>query len=427
MKTYYYDIDHARFLDSAGEWIPQCVPELFYQEHAEWKIALRDGGNAPVDFSRIAAWGAAVADDFRTDTAPMCRTQNEGIAADTNSGEVTVSLDCATEEFLACVTGASEKAVRFELYGLDSSGRRLINIGFDIRVRMTLDPDPGIDVHTPDTVATKAFVSAYVHQSGAITSGAEIDTTVGGYRLIYTRSGGLMVSGGGVALQVSSGGIIASADNGDVSPTGAKMTMTSNGGIVVSAYDYENPDVPGCYAEFSTAGIIASGASGESVMLSSGAVKLHLEDSDGEHQSVTLDTNGVHINAAGADRRVLITQGGEYGVEVGYDSVTVNSRPVLTELVTATDSETTSAYFDELAGGTSYIYTQPLTALAFGSITSHARAEFDFTAASGAQIGLPSGGGIKLIGQSSLDSGAHYLVAVGGARVVVNSYTVIGE
>ena len=49
------------------------------------------------------------------------------------------------------------------------------------------------------------------------------------------------------------------------------------------------------------------------------------------------------------------------------------------------------------------------------------------TAASGAQIGLPSGGGIKLIGQSSLDSGAHYLVAVDGARVVVNSYTIVGE
>ena len=381
MKTFYYDIDNSRFLDSAGDWIPQCVPELFYQEHAEWKIVLRDGGNAPVDFSRIAVWGAAVADDFRTDTAPMCRTQNEGIAADTNSGEVTVSLDCATEEFLACVTGASEKAVRFELYGLDSSGRRLINIGFDIRVRMTLDPDPGIDVHTPDTVATKAFVSAYVHQSGAITSGAEIDTTVGGYRLTYTSSGGLLVSGGGVALQVSSGGII------------------------------------------------ASGASGERMVMSGGQIYGVVKDGNENGATFVADTGGIALNMTGdAHSRSL---------RVNEDSVQINGedwgtqwgapRPVLTELVTATDSETTSAYFDELAGGTSYIYTQPLTALAFGSITSHARAEFDFTAASGAQIGLPSGGGIKLIGQSSLDSGAHYLVAVDGARVVVNSYTIVGE
>ena len=418
MKTYYYDIDHARFLDSAGEWIPQCVPELFYQEHAEWKIALRDGGNTPVDFSRIAAWGAAVADDFRTDTAPMCRTQNEGIAADTNSGEVTVSLDCATEEFLACVTGASEKTVRFELYGLDSSGRRLINIGFDIRARMTLDPDPGIDVHTPDTVATKAFVSAYIHQSGAITSGAEIDTTVGEYRLTYTSSGGLMVSGGGVALQVSSGAIVASADSGNEDTPENVVLTVSSGGITADVFRNFVESLSG-HVELTPDAVIASRASGESVVLSTGAVNLHLEDGDGEHQNVTLDTNGVSISAGGADRRVVISQGNAQ-IAVGDYGVLVNSRPVLTELATNTDSATTSASIEVLSGGTSYIYTQPLTSLSVASMESSMKETWlRFTVASGGSVSINDSGFVWFGGRpSAYEGGSSYSIGVWNGMIV---------
>jgi hypothetical protein len=362
MKTYYYDLDEARFVDSAGERIPRCVPELFYQEHAEWKIVLRDGGNAPADLSRIAAWGAAVADDFRADTAPMCRTPNEGIAADTNSGEVTVALDCATEEFLACVAGASEKSARFELYGLDESGRRLINVAFEIRARMTLDPDPGIDVHTPDTVATKAFVSAYVHQSGAITSGAEFVTRIGGYTLSCT-SGGFAVSGGGVQFQVSSGGIV------------------------------------------------ASGASGASVVLSGGTAKL-MNEYDGIHQFIAVHSAGIDISASDPLRNI--------NLNCHPGSVCVNSRPVLTELVASTDSEATSASIAVLSGGTAYTFTQPLTSLSVASMESSMKETWlRFTVASGGSVSINDSGFEWFGGRpSAYEGGSSYSIGVWNGMMV---------
>lgn len=431
MKDLYYNIEDAEFINESGEKLSRFVPELFYQENAVWRIFLRDRENRSRDLSGIVAWSAAVACDYDAETAPMCRVLPEDISADAGTGSVTVSLDAATAEFLAAVNGTAKRKAFFEMHGSNAAGDRELYLGFEIVARMILDPAPGVPQQIPETFATRLYVdltagnsaaavSAALRQqldelptaaetrqiasavlssggfvdsstaeniasgaaasaaSGAIMSGAEIDTVVGGYRLTYTSSGGLLVSGGGVQFQVSSGGIV------------------------------------------------AGGASGESMVLSSGAVNLHLEDGDGEHQDVTLDTNGVSITAAGPDRRVTIYHGGD-GITVNEGSAYVNSRQVLTELDTATDSETTSAYFAELAGGTSYIYTQPLSALVFDSITSDARAMFDFTAASGATLALASGAGIQLIGQSSLDSGAHYLVAVDGARVVVNSYTIVGE
>ena len=427
MKDFYYNIEDAEFIDQTGEKLSRFAPELFYQESAVWRIFLRDRKNRPCGLSGIVAWSAAVDCDYDSDTAPMCRVLPENISADTATGSVTVTLDAATAEFLAAVNGVAKRQAFFEMHGVDAAGDRKLYLGFEIVARMILDPAPTTPQQVAEIFATRYYVDmtlgnsvtaasaalqqqlddlptaaearqiaeettaavissgGYVNSSeasgiaasatsGAIFSGAEIDTTVGEYRLTYTGSGGLLVSGDGVQFQVSSGAIV------------------------------------------------ASGANGESMALSGGTTNLHLEDSDGEHQDVTLDATGVSISAAGADRRVVIMHGGGEKIEVWDSGVFVNSRPVLTKLVTATDSETTSASFAVLGGGTAYIYTRPLTSLGIASITNDCRAEFDFTAGAGFDLTLPmfaSRGGV-----SNFSSGGRYLVTVDGLRVSADEYRI---
>ena len=377
MKSFCYNIDSACFVAPSGEKLTRCVPELFYQERAEWRIALRGGENSAADLSGIVAWGAAVAAGFDADSAPMCRTLSDGIAADAATGTVTVTLDAATAEFLAAVDGISRKKAFFELYGLNASGERAIHLEFDITARMILDPDPVDQPEVPETLATKNYVtarigsaveSAYAAASGAIVSGAEFKTSVGDYLLTYTSSGGLMISGGGVSLQVSSGGIVASdADGGRVELASGMATVQIGNGEADSA----------------------------TVTLTSAAA------------NVTVETT---TNSASAE----ITQYGVY----------VNGRPVLTELVTSTDTTTTSASFPVLSGGTAYVYTQPLTALDITSVADGCRALFKFTAGAGFDLGISSGA--EIVGISSYDNGTRYAVAIGDGMAIVNSITIAG-
>ncbi len=425
MKTYYYNLDDGAFIYPSGD---RCnvIPELFYQDQTVWRIALRDRKDRPVDISGITAWGAAIDNNYCSGSAPMCRTLSERITADVESGAVEVAIDAATPEFLAAVNGVSVKPAFFELYGLNAVGERVLSLCFEIRTRMTLDPDPSIGGEIPEAIATKNYAAAvaagsagavsatlrgeidarptssgarqiasavvqsggYVKRTEALTSGAAIDTIIGGSARLTVASGGIIrlavgsMSGetfvSSASLVVSSGAVVVDGQfrtGGGDADIGGDVTA-----INVSAYSVN------ANANVSAGGNVAAGESVEA----------------------QVDVNaGGNVNAGG--------------------SMTAGGRPVLTELATSTDTTTTSASFPVLSGGTSYVYTQPLTNLDIASITSDCRAEFDFTAASGAQIGLPSGGGVKLAGSSSLDSGTHYWVAVNGARVVVVPYIVIGE
>lgn len=391
MKEYRYNLDDAEFFNSHGEKFSACVPELCYQEHAEWRIFLRDRDDLPRDISGVVAWNAAVDCDFAADSAPMCRALPEDISADLAAGSVTVRLNAATSEFLAAVNGSAARPAWFELYGVDSAGERVIDLCFGISARMTLDPDPEADVHTPDTLATKTYTALAI--SGALSSGGYVNSS-GAQTIASSAVSGAIFSGSAFDTVIGS----------------ARITATS-GGVLVSA--------GGAVVNVASGAIFASGASGESMALSGEVVNLHLEDRDGEHQDITLDTNGVHISAAGADRKVFIRQGSNE-IEVGDYGALVNSHPVLTELATSTDTEASSASFEVLEGGTSYIYTQPLTGLGIAGIPANCRAEIDFTAGAGFDLSLPASA--KRFGASSYDSGSHYLVAVDGARVVVNEY-----
>lgn len=371
MTDIFYDIDAGAPVTSSGAMISR-VPELFYQEHTAWRIVLKHGSTA-ADISGVAAWGAAVAADFCAGTPPMCRTLSSGIVADAATGVVTVELDAATPEFLAVVNGTSVKPAWFELYGLGRDGRRAIHVMFEIRARMTLDPDPAVDTETPETVATKDFTALAISSalenyptssgaktiasnaaqratSGAIFSGAEIDTQIGDYRITATSGGGVTVSGLGASVTLSGGQIAASATDGE--DREAHVTITS-GGIDVGVGDPTN-----------TAG----------VAIASGVVAVNTTEFD------------------------------------AVNGIIVNGRPVATAPVTSTDSATTSAHIEVLTGGTIYKFTQPLEVLSIGSATETTNADYvRFTLAPGAAVDIPAD--VEVIASGLVfDAGGKYLL-----------------
>lgn len=401
MKSFYYNLDDAEFVDSAGEKMPRCVPELFYQELAEWRLFLRDRENRVRDLSAVAAWSAAVDCDYRADTAPMCRTPAENIAVDTSTGAVTVKLDATTAEFLAAVNGATRRRAYFELCGFNSDGGRELCLDFEIAARMILDPDPAASPETPETLATKSYVAAVI---GSAAGSA--------YSAACAGISGAIASGG----YVTSSGARAIAD--EAANSARSGAIVSGAEIVTTVGNYT-------VALTSGGGLVVSGSGGESMALSGGRVSLKADD-----QEIFVDSDGgIDIGAVNPGRGVSIHAGAgniNLNVDSEYGGVYVNSRPVLTELVTSTDSETTVVSGGVLSGGTSIIYTQPLTVFGFDSIESGARAMFKFTAASGATLAFASGA-VQLVGQSSLDSGTRYVVAVGDGMAIVNSITIAGE
>ena len=270
---------------------------------------------------------------------------------------------------------------------------------------MIIDPDPAVSPETPETVATRSYVAAVIGSaadsaysaacagisgaiasggyvdssgarviadaaaasavSGAIVSGAEFVTTVGGYTLAQT-SGGFLISGGGVAFQVSGGAVVASTSRSTISLDDGSIELDCAG----------------------SAGISLGGGN-------PGEVYIHAMD-------------GAYLNGGYA----IATE--DYIASQGF----------VKQLVTSLDYEDTSASIAVLSGGTSYVYTQPLTSLGIASITSDCRALFKFTAGSGFNLGLPNG--TELVGVSSYDSGARYVVAVGDGMAIVNPVRIVG-
>jgi len=205
--------------------------------------------------------------------------------------------------------------------------------------------------------------------SGAIVSGAEFVTTVGSYTVALTSGGGLVVScSGGATVRVSSGAVV------------------------------------------------ASGTSGERMVLSGGTAKLAATAEDQSEQRVVVDSLGVEVSADGADARIAFI-----GDAATTGNVTVNSRPVLTALVTVIDSETTSASIAELAGGTAYIFTQPLDSLSVASVESSTQeAWLEFTVASGGSVSIDDSGYKYLGGRpSAFEGGSSYSVGFRWGRQAV--------
>lgn len=136
MKRYIYDIVNEYFRDPNGS-PSAALPSLVFGEKPTWELELVDGHGTPADLSGIVAWHAAVAQDFRTETPPMCRVAS-GILATGNV--VTIPLSTATNEFLEVVDGVRRQECWFELRGLDAYGDVALTAQFEVTCRMSIDP-----------------------------------------------------------------------------------------------------------------------------------------------------------------------------------------------------------------------------------------------------------------------------------------------
>ena len=354
MKDLYYNIEDGEFIDQSGEKLSRFVPELFYQETAVWRIFLRDRENRPCDISGIIAWSAAVDRDYDSATTPMCRVLPESISAAPTTGCVTVTLDAATAEFLAAVNGFARRKAFFEMHGVNAAGDQKLYFGFEISARMILDPAPGVPQQVPEIFATRIYadLTAANAVSGAIFSGAEIETRVGDYLLTYTSCGGLSVSGAGASVVLSGGEIAAAVSDG------VSMTINSRGFFLTDN-------------EF-----------GGSASLTAG----------------TFSANGGAVLTQ-ADTSDFATP--EW----------IGSQNFARQLVTSTDELHDSAHFEVLSGGESYDFTWPLESLIVDSVVKTTEASYLHFALDSVTAPTPVViSGVSYLNNATFESGKEYLL-----------------
>ena len=162
----YYNYDARYLCDAVGDAI-QDIPELAFCEQPEWIIHPVRSGGAPLDFSRVKAFRAAVDSDFKSETNVMCRTIAESITFDGET--IRVPLDSNTQRFLEVVNGSESQVAYFELAGLDAAGKRIFYLIFRIAARMILDP--GSTDTLPETVdlfADRTYVMALLRSGWAV-------------------------------------------------------------------------------------------------------------------------------------------------------------------------------------------------------------------------------------------------------------------
>lgn len=167
----YYNYDARYLCDAVGDAI-QDIPELAFCEQPEWIIHPVRSGGAPLDFSRVKAFRAAVDSDFKSETNVMCRTLAESITFDGET--IRVPLDSNTQRFLEVVNGSESQVAYFELAGLDAAGKRIFYLIFRITARMILDP--GSTDTLPETVdlfADRTYVMALLRSGWAVQYSAD--------------------------------------------------------------------------------------------------------------------------------------------------------------------------------------------------------------------------------------------------------------
>ena len=167
----YYNYDARYLCDAVGDAI-QDIPELAFCEQPEWIIHPVRSGGAPLDFSRVKAFRAAVDSDFKSETNVMCRTLAESITFDGET--IRVPLDSNTQRFLEVVNGSESQVAYFELAGLDAAGKRIFYLIFRITARMILDPGSTDTLpETSDLFADRTYVMALLRSGWAVQYSAD--------------------------------------------------------------------------------------------------------------------------------------------------------------------------------------------------------------------------------------------------------------
>ena len=212
--------------------------------------------------------------------------------------------------------------------------------------------------------------SAIGSVSGVLSSGAEIDTQVGEARFRLT-SGGVTVQYGEALPKTWS--ITASGlsyiDVYDENNKSATISVGGAGNIDIICNDY---DLGGYTLSLSTQGLYLQGDVGYSIV--GEFTGLHIGN------PIWLTDTLVFSSIAGSGSAVAVDLVSNTDLAItGGSHIWFNGEPLLTsadlppappQTVEVVDSTSTSAYIPVLSGGICYRFTQPLTALRIGSVTS---------------------------------------------------------
>jgi hypothetical protein len=274
--------------------------------------------------------------EFSITASAMSWSATNGIFGSAGSGDIVLT----TSKSYLISAGSNS----FELENTSATlSARIIGLNASSLVYITASRFQLNDQNVATEPWVEDYVSSHGGQPGAIVSGAEVVTSVGGYTVELTSGGGLSVSGSGASVVLSGGEIAALA----------------------SRYD-EETDV----------------GQRMSFRLASGAIIATASDEYEDHQTqVAIRSGGVDIDASDPtnDIGVSVTPGvvGITGNLVGFDGavVFVNDRPVATQLVTST-SHDPSALIDVLSGGTSLFYTDNLYNVEVSSVAKSTDASY---------------------------------------------------
>jgi hypothetical protein len=256
-------------------------------------------------------------------------------------------------------------------------------------------------------------------------------TTFGGYTFNFATNQ-IFMSGSGAAINIESGAIIASGSNGEsvvlsggrvsvaavsgllVSGGGVQLSLTS-GGILLDNNGYTTISLGGWDASYVVNGGSLLLQGNEGVNITGADISIIPMD----EFAITARTGMADITLSATSGAVVLDADGTKLVVSG-GNVFVNSRPVLTELVASTDSETTSASIAVLSGGTAYTFTQPLTSLSVASIESSMRESWlRFTVASGGSVSINDSGFEWWGGRpSAYEGGSSYSIGVWNGMMV---------
>ena len=224
--------------------------------------------------------------------------------------------------------------------------------------------------------------------SGALVSNSEISTVVGGYRLTYTASGGLLVSGSDVSGVFSDGQIVASTIADPDAGNGASVVLS---GYQIVASTIADPDGPNENARLT---------------LSPGAVTIRGAQ-DGLDSSCELA-----VSPGGA------TIGGEtVATEPWADSRFAR------QLVTSTDVGAATAYISVLSGGTSYVFTDPADSLIVDSVVKTTEASFIHFTLDSVTAPTPVAISGYTFASGRFEGGKEYLVGFFDGMCAVNEVT----
>ena len=417
MKTYYYNVDDREFTLSSGDRM-RVVPELFYQEHAVWRLCLRDRKDLPIDISGVTAWQAAVDNNYCSGSAPMARVLADGIIADAESGAVVIALDAASAEFLAAVNGATVKPAYFELVGFNARGERSLYVSFEIAARMTLDPDPTASGEIPETLATRTQVSAMVagavdpvssaldEKIASVSGGlqTQLDNVAGGLEQRPTSSGAEVIASNAARNMLSNGGY---AKDSETLPKDKPFSTT------VGGYAVELTSNGGFSVHGSGASVTLSGGS-VGVSTGSGLVATYDGGDLGAVAGVSIGYNGISAYTSGGFGGNALTLDNDYGMIFANGSA-------ITQVTSEFDG--TSLEINELSGGVKYVCQSALTALSIGSAAAGCNGTIIFTVASGAVITPPAN--VPYFGVTEYTAGSSYIMMVNDFAAVCNEAAIV--